>query len=179
MMTTKFKRLIHIAILFAVPFLIVSCGGDKAEEEQVRLPVESESSEVAEVEVVEEVEEVESLVEEESAPKKQRNPFKTFIVKRIVGAGESDAKSDLECCPIGTFTVKAIITGLGSSAALIVAPDGERYTLKMGMVIGVNEGEVVGISKTGITVREVIRNMEGIPVGTDDVVMTLPVKGGG
>lgn len=178
-MTTKFKRLIHIAILFAVPFLIVSCGGDEAVEEQVRVPVESESSEVAEVEVVEEVEEVEPLLEEESASEKQRNPFKTFIVKRVGGTGDFEEKSDLECCPLGAFTVKAIISGFGSSAALIVAPNGERYTLKMGMMIGVNEGTVVGISKAGIMVREVIRNMEGIPVGTDDVVMTLPVKGGG
>jgi type IV pilus assembly protein PilP len=88
----------------------------------------------------------------------------------------------IECGPLCTFDVSqlkitGIVWGISQPAAMLRAPDGKPYIVKVGTPIGRNKGKVVSITKDRIAVLEKYVNYRG-EVVTNRVDIELPVEGG-
>jgi Tfp pilus assembly protein PilP len=105
-----------------------------------------------------------------------RDPFRPYISKQ-----QEDQTVD-SCGPlctydVGQFNVSGIIWGISQPAAMLRAPDGKPYIVKVGSPIGRNKGKVVSISKERIAVLEKYVNYRG-EVVTNRVDIELPAEGG-
>jgi Tfp pilus assembly protein PilP len=89
-----------------------------------------------------------------------RDPFQPAKIITSESSGES------ECGPLcqfdtSQFHVKGIIWGISQPTAMLSAPDGNPYIVKMGASIGKNKGKVVSITKDRIAVLEKYVNYRG------------------
>jgi type IV pilus assembly protein PilP len=150
---------------------LTSCGGEEPQESVVQVPKTAPPVKPA----PEAEEEKKPAVPEPVAvvKKPERNPFQTFIVKRVP-TGPTRVKDPLECCEIRVFRVLAVITGIDDPRALVLAPDGKRYSVKKGDRMGTRDGKVLSIEGKSIIVKELIKDEDGKVVKTDNVVIGLP-----
>ena len=84
----------------------------------------------------------------------RRDPFKSLLVlqekKRDVSMLPPIQQVDLQ-----TFKVVGVIQDqMAGNRAMVQGPDGKTYVIKKGDIIGKNEGEIMDISLSGISVRE-------------------------
>lgn len=105
-----------------------------------------------------------------------RDPFKPII------PGPRDQEGAEDCGPlcqydISQFRINGIIWGISQPAAMLRAPDGKPYIIKVGTPIGRNKGKVVSITKDRIAVLEKYVNYRG-EVVTNRVDIELPSEGG-
>ena len=70
-------------------------------------------------------------------------------------------KTPLQKFDVNTLKVTGIILGSLGDYARIEAPDGKSYTINVGTLVGMHEGEVVSIAENSVVVREVIRYESG------------------
>lgn len=92
------------------------------------------------------------------------------------------AGEDVECGPlcqydISQFRINGIVWGISQPAAMLRAPDGKPYIVKVGTPLGRNKGKVVSITKDRIAVLEKYVNYRG-EVVTNRVDIELPSEGG-
>ncbi len=165
-----------LIVLLASQLILVSCG-DKPEEPPptIRKPA------IPSVPAAKKVEQKasEEAVTDYSLTKDMRNPFRTYIVlKRPKIVDDGHIKTPLECCDINLFKVSVVISGIENPRALVLAPDGKRYAVKIGDRIGVKEGKIVEIEGKSIIVEEILRDEEGNVATTDRVELGLPDKDG-
>ncbi len=108
----------------------------------------------------------------------KRDPFRS-IFDETGGEATMDAVetilSPLQNYDITSFTVTAILWGIPSPSAMVVAPDSKTYTVKQGTLIGRNWGRVVKIKRDGIVVLEQTRMPNGQKI-TNTITLKLPVK---
>ncbi|HAO93867.1 MAG: hypothetical protein A2X93_01755 [Deltaproteobacteria bacterium GWC2_56_8] len=108
---------------------------------------------------------------------RRRNPFQSHILLlRGTADGPRKIKGPLECCELALFKVHAIVAARDGAFALAQAPDGKRYVVRKGDVIGTKEGKVIKIDGRAITVREFTRDQEGKVISTDDTDLKLPAE---
>jgi len=110
---------------------------------------------------------------------KLRNPFQSHIVLMKAAPGTAHkVRGPLECCEISAFKVMAAVVGVTDSEgfALVQAPDGKRYVVRRGDVMGVNEGRVSKISAKGIVIREHMKDEDGKIKSTEDIELRLLEK---
>jgi Tfp pilus assembly protein PilP len=105
-----------------------------------------------------------------------RDPFQP---SKLVTSDQSD---DTGCGPLcqydtSQYKVLGIIWGISQPTAMLGAPDGKPYIVKMGAPIGKNKGKVVSITKDRIAVLEKYVNYLG-EVVTNRVDITLPDQEG-
>lgn len=105
-----------------------------------------------------------------------RDPFQPSQLVTKDSAGENDCGP---LCQFDTsqFKVLGIIWGISQPTAMLGAPDGKPYIVKMGAPIGKNKGKVVSITKDRIAVLEKYVNYLG-EVVTNRVDIQLPDQEG-
>jgi Tfp pilus assembly protein PilP len=158
-----------ILISFAAPAFIAGCGGYE-EPEQGPIKRAPRPEPKAEVEAPEPV----KRDFREILAAKQRNPFQSFIIQMRGEEGPKKIKGPLECCELDAFRVQAVVVAGDNSYALVLAPDGKRYIIRPGDVMGVREGRVIDINSTAVVVREFNRSSTGEILSRVDVELKLP-----
>ncbi|OGQ59672.1 MAG: hypothetical protein A3J24_10185 [Deltaproteobacteria bacterium RIFCSPLOWO2_02_FULL_53_8] len=103
-----------------------------------------------------------------------KNPFQSYI---LLKRGEIDKtaviKGPLECCEIATFKVVAALVAGEKPYALLSGPDNKRYIVRIGDKIGLHSGKIVAINTSGITVREIFKDIDGNVINTNDVKLEV------
>jgi len=102
------------------------------------------------------------------SPKGRRDPFKPLIqkkkiiVKKAARPGKpSRIKGPLEKFELSQYRLVALMVVKGIPRAMLKAPDGKGYTVKVGEYIGMNDGiikkietKIVDIDKNGLRVEK-------------------------
>ncbi|MFQ5465920.1 MAG: pilus assembly protein PilP [Thermodesulfobacteriota bacterium] len=107
---------------------------------------------------------------------KQRNPFQNYILLTRGDEKAGKIRGPLECCELELFKINGVVLAQDDSYALVQAPDGKRYIVRPGFVMGLREGKVIGIDTGGLTVREYVRDSRGKVISKNDVELKLLSK---
>lgn len=163
-----------------VPFFLVSCKKEPEKQPEplkraapaVKAPASQAQTQAQDAEVKKE--------EEPAVEVKQRNPFQShFMAAKPAEAVAKRPKRPLECCEAASFRLLAVMAGFDFPAALVQAPDGKRYIIKKGDIIGPREGKVVKITDRSVIVRELITSTdEEAKVTATDTEIKLPAEKG-
>lgn len=168
-MTTK---KLHILLMTAlVPLMLTACG--KKEEPQpqpLKKAAPAKPAAAAAPATVDQQASVEPTVEG-----RRRNPFQSHIILMKGMEGAKKIRGPLECCELSSFKVVALVVSPDNSFALIQAPDGKRYVVRKGDVLGSREGRIIRIDSRSLTVREIEREDDGKIRSSVDVELMLPV----
>lgn len=109
-------------------------------------------------------------------PKGKPDPFKPFIE-----VAEEDTRAvplpPLRRFAVGEFRLIGIVRTADKKIAIVKTPEGKRYTLHRGTLLGVNGGRVVKIGPDSVIVVEKIKDFSGT-VHTERVVLALKKNGG-
>lgn len=162
-----------IALLLA-PVFFTSC--DKAEEPQ-QPPVKKPAAAVQK-KAADSVDMTASLAGSAEGAS-LRNPFQSHIILMKAAPGApAKIKGPLECCETNVFKLVAAAVGVRDSKgfALIQAPDGKRYVVRLGDAMGARDGKVIKINSKSITVREHTRDEDGSIKSTEDIELRILEK---
>lgn len=108
---------------------------------------------------------------------RHRNPFQSHVILlRGIGDGAKKIKGPLECCELTLFRVHAVVAAKDGAFALVQAPDGKRYVVRKGDVIGTKEGKVIKIDGRAITVREFTKDQDGKVLSAEDTEVKIPAE---
>jgi type IV pilus assembly protein PilP len=113
----------------------------------------------------------------------KKDPFKPFVVVKpppkhfSPGNGGGRPLPDLPIYryDVNQFKLIGIITGGQGNKAMVTDPAGKGYVLKVGMLIGKNEGKIVVINSGGVDVIEQFKDDNG-RVRKENIKLTLPRK---
>ncbi len=112
----------------------------------------------------------------------KKDPFKPFVAVKLEPKNTPEAikKSRRNSLPIHSFDVSqfkliGIVTGDRENKAMVTDPGGKGYVLKVGMLIGKNDGRIVSISSSGVDILEQFRDDSG-RVRKENIKLTLPRK---
>ena len=112
----------------------------------------------------------------------KKDPFKPFVVVKAEPkvTPVSIKKNLRNSLPIHSFDVSqfkliGIITGGRENQAMVTDPGGKGYVLKVGMLIGKNDGKIVTINSSGVDVLEQFKDDNG-RVRKENIKLTLPKK---
>jgi type IV pilus assembly protein PilP len=112
----------------------------------------------------------------------KKDPFKPFVVAKVElkNNTESQRKVSQSSLPIHSFDVNqfkliGIITGGRENKAMVTDPGGKGYVLKVGMLIGKNDGKITAINSNGVEVLEQFKDDNG-RVRKENIKLTLPRK---
>lgn len=111
----------------------------------------------------------------------KKDPFKPLIVQPVTPAkAKKTSAKDANALPIQNFDVNkfklvGIIAGLKENRALIVDPYRKGYVVKVGMLLGNNNGRITRISGDAVEVLEQFRDDNGI-LRKRTVRLVLPQK---
>ena len=91
------------------------------------------------------------------SPKGRRDPFKPLIQKQAQTVKKSNGRAEklkgpLEKFELGQYRLIALMVVKGVPRAMVKAPDGKSYTVKVGEYIGLNGGRVKNIETKVIDV---------------------------
>jgi len=87
----------------------------------------------------------------------------------------SRCATPLECIDVGQLTLVGIVLGEdGSTVAMAQDASGIGYTLKPGMKIGYQKGEIVAIQREKVVVREQVEDIKGQLTYRDRVLYLHP-----
>ncbi len=107
---------------------------------------------------------------------RHRNPFQSHILLMKGLEGPKKTKGPIECCDLTLFRLVAVVASPESSFALVQAPDGKRYVVKKGDLIGSREGRISSIEQRSITVREYNKDENGKVVSSEDIEIKIPTE---
>jgi type IV pilus assembly protein PilP len=112
----------------------------------------------------------------------KKDPFRPFVAAKIEpkSSPEISKKALRNSLPIHSFDVSqfkliGIITGGRENQAMVTDPGGKGYVLKVGMLIGKNDGKIMSISTSGVEVVEQFKDDNG-KVRKENIKLTLPRK---
>ncbi|MEI7815993.1 MAG: pilus assembly protein PilP [Desulfuromonadales bacterium] len=112
----------------------------------------------------------------------KKDPFKPFVAVKMEPKNSPDKiKITLRnALPIHSFDVSqfkliGLITGGRESQAMVTDPSGKGYVLKVGMLIGKNDGKIVSINSSGVDILEQFRDDNG-RVRKENIKLSLPRK---
>lgn len=112
----------------------------------------------------------------------KKDPFKPFLVARkpplpLPGKVKRNTRFAL---PIHSFDVNqfrliGVIIAGRENQAMVTDPNGKGYVIKVGMTIGKNDGRIISITNSGVTVLEQFRDDNG-RVRKEYIKINLPRK---
>lgn len=112
----------------------------------------------------------------------KKDPFKPFVAVKSepLNTAEAIKKAKRNSLPIhsfdvGQFKLIGIITGGRENRAMVTDPAGKGYVLRVGMLIGKNDGKVVAITSNGVDILEQFRDDSG-RLRKENIKLTLPRK---
>lgn len=165
-------RRLHIFLMAALlPFVLISCGG---KEEKFTAPVHKPKAAAAPKAAEQAGPQTE--LHELTAASKDRNPFVSYIMLMRSERTPAKIKGPLECCDVSRFKLLAVIVAPPNSSALLQAPDGKRYIVKNGDLLGSRDGRIVHIKSRSLVVRERTLDEAGKVISSEDVELMLPAK---
>lgn len=113
-------------------------------------------------------------------PLGRRDPFMPLIIKQ--GAKEREksfaARPPLERYDIKEFKLTGIVWGGFGYNAMLEAPDGKGYFIRVGSVIGPNKGVVKRITQDSIIIEEKFKSYTGETQAREIVVKLKRAAGG-
>lgn len=167
------KRFLIFLILSILLFPLISCGKkEETREVQPVRKVKPVQQAPAPAEAISAAAPIASTIEA-----RERNPFQSYIVLMRATEGARKVKGPLECCELGLFKLQAAVESPDNAFALVQAPDGKRYIVRRGDVMGLMGGKVIVIRSKSITVREV-NKQDGKVISTADTELKLPSERG-
>jgi type IV pilus assembly protein PilP len=102
-------------------------------------------------------------------PVGRRDPFAPLIVKQETTSKAGD-RPPLERYNLYDFKMMGIIWGGFGYNAMLEAPDGKGYFVRVGTVIGPNKGVVKKITQSSIVVEEKFKSISGTPERKETVI---------
>ncbi len=108
---------------------------------------------------------------------KQKNPFKTFIVKLADKPAAAVRKMPLQKYELEQLKLVAVMWGMNGSFAMLEAPDGKGYSVKKGDLIGTRDGKVKRIDKDQVVIEERFTDVGG-ELSTSEFIIKLPLPKG-
>jgi type IV pilus assembly protein PilP len=110
----------------------------------------------------------------------KKDPFKPFVVAKVPSTSSDMKKAIREGLPIHSFDVSqfrliGLVTSGKENQAMVVDPNGKGYVLRVGMLIGKNDGRIVTINSAGVDVVEQFKDDNG-RVHKENIRITLPRK---
>lgn len=112
----------------------------------------------------------------------KKDPFKPFVAVKAEPkkTPETFRRAQRNALPIHSFDVSqfkliGIITGGRENKAMVVDPGGKGYVLRVGMLIGKNDGKITAISHNGVNILEQFKDDNG-RVRRENIKLTLPRK---
>lgn len=94
-------------------------------------------------------------------PAGKRDPFVSLVAVRKPIAEKKEPLTPLQEYDLSQFRLIAAIIGKNNPQAMVEAPDGKPYILKKGVLIGKNNGVVVGIDSNKVVVEEKYYDFSG------------------
>jgi len=159
-MTRRYLKIFFVALL---PLLLVACGSEDSETFVPRRAHPKQAGKKAAEELPPRLE-----YKKISLEKPRRNPFLSYIIVKKSREKKTRIKGPLECCSLELFRVTAVVLSGDSSYALVQSPDGKRYIVRRGDLMGQRGGRIIKIDSSGIKVREYIRDDDGRVVSFKD-----------
>ena len=112
----------------------------------------------------------------------KKDPFKPFMAVKAEPKSTPEIKKQTlrNALPIHSFDVSqfkliGIITGGRENQAMVTDPGGKGYVLKVGMLIGKNDGRIISINTNGVDILEQFKDDNG-RVRKENIKLTLPRK---
>ena len=97
-----------------------------------------------------------------ATPAGKRDPFRPFTLNaRAPGNRRPENLSPLERYELGQLKLVAIIWNIKEPTAMIEDTTGLGYLVKVGTPIGINEGKVKAIQRSGIVIEEFYSDLYG------------------
>ncbi|WP_305042485.1 pilus assembly protein PilP [Geoalkalibacter sp.] len=87
-------------------------------------------------------------------PVGKRDPFQSLLDIRKPVATRAEPKTPLEQFDLDQMRLVGSIVGMAQPRAMLMAPDGKSYIVRVGTKLGKNNGVVVAIEKDRIVVEE-------------------------
>ncbi len=106
---------------------------------------------------------------------RSRDPFQPYIGNRKIKLKTGPIVHPLQKYDLSSLSLKGIVWGISSPTALIEAPDGKGYSVRVGTPIGKNGGKVWKILSDKIIILEKYVDYKG-EIKTRKVYLTLPQK---
>jgi type IV pilus assembly protein PilP len=111
----------------------------------------------------------------------RKDPFKPFAnvpvpeLVKVRAVKRSGTFLPIQSYDVSKFVLMGIITGFKENSAMVVDPTGKGYVVKEGMLIGNNDGRIVKISASSISVVEQYRD-DNDRIRKRTIVLTLKKK---
>jgi len=161
----KQAKSIFSASQIGVLLLLVACSGDQHEDLTSYID-EVQSRKQGRIKGLPEIKPYESFIYD---PSSLRDPFSPFVAEEeqvaIVDDGlrpDSNRKREaLEQFPLDSLVFVGNLERNGKRWALIAAPDDTVYRIQPGNHLGQNFGEILSISETTVSIKEIIPNGTG------------------
>jgi len=164
-------RYIKILLLILLPLAVIACGSGETEK---FVPKRAHPKVVAPKPAADEYANIDQR--KISLEKPARNPFLSYIIVRKGREKVKRIKGPLECCDLDLFRVMAVVLSGDSSYALVNAPDGKRYIVRRGDLMGQKGGRIIKIDSNGLKVREYVRDDEGRVLSFKDRPLNILTK---
>jgi len=167
---------VAMTVLMALVLMVAGCGDDVKFKVG---PAKSDKKE-ADVAAVLEPEADKGAIEKDYIYTSigKRDPFRSIFddgdEQEWIGGG-GDILTPLQNYDVNSFVVSAILWGVSSPTAMLIAPDSESYIVKTGTLIGREWGRVVKIKSDAVVVLEQTTLLTGIKV-SNLIELKLPVN---
>ena len=182
---TSSSRMIAVVFVFVFATLISACE-KKQPQPPVSIPVTPPKSVVLQLPVAVQAAVSSSLRVPVSSNQfdfsNKKDPFKPFVAVKSepLNTAEALKRAKRNSLPIhsfdvGQFKLIGIITGGRENRAMVTDPGGKGYVLRVGMLIGKNDGKVVAITSNGVDILEQFRDDNG-RIRKENIKLTLPRK---
>jgi type IV pilus assembly protein PilP len=91
----------------------------------------------------------------------RRDPFTSLMVVREPLQTDAEPKTPLQKFGVKELRLTAIVSGMGQTRAMVIAPDKKAYILTVGIKVGRNQGYVKEITTDEVVVEEQFRDFSG------------------
>jgi len=167
-MVFRYTKFLFVLIL---PFFVMACGSNDSEKFVPKRAHPRVAPAQAQPDALSYVEHPKI-----SRERPNRNPFLSYIIVRRGKEKTTRIKGPLECCSLNLFRVIAVVLSGDSSYALVNAPNGKRYIVRRGDLMGQMGGRIIKIDSNGLKVREYERDEDGRVIAFKDRPLTILTK---
>ncbi len=164
-------RYLKILFIILLPLFVMACGSNETNN---FVPKRAHPKVAVAKPVTDEYAQMEH--KKISLEKPSRNPFLSYIIVRKGREKVKRIKGPLECCSLDLFRVMAVVLSGDSTYALVHAPDGKRYIVRRGDLMGQRGGRIIKIDTSGLKVREYTRDDDGRVISFNDRPLKILTK---
>ena len=151
-----------LLLVVTVPLFIVSCDGSK-HSDLVNFVEKVKTKKQGKIEPLPEVKPYETFVYEDEDRRDPFSPFVEEVHKQVaidngISPDPNRKREALEEFSLDSLKYVGTLEKKGTVWALVSAPDSTVYRVQVGNHMGTNFGEILEITETAITLKEIIPN---------------------